>query len=495
MLPRDGDAAALVGELSASLRQAQAEVRTLAFALQPPWIAEPDGFEGALREFVEGFTRRAGIGHQVEVVGSPLAISPAAQLALFRTVQEALVNVHRHARAKSVRVRLAWGGRAIRLSVQDDGVGIADTASAHHRGVGLTSVRARMRELGGDLDVTSGPGGTTLAATLPANANLFGQEVTLESLYQRSHAFMYVLTGPELRFAFANPAFLRMIDEQDVLGRRFVEVLPSLEEEFDTTVARMLETREAFVASGVPRVVVRDDAERTFFVDIVAQPIFAEGGTLNAVFVEGYDVTDKVDTERRLRLVAQELDHRVSNLLSLVQGIVKLSDGSSAASLKRNILGRIAALGNAHRLLSRSRWRGAALRRLVEEELLPYTLGDPARVRLSGPTLRLAPEEAQALAMALHELATNAAKYGALSIRGGQVEVAWERDAAGVRRVHWREHGGPAVDAPDRKGFGTSVLERALKTVGGRAEQSWLPEGHACVFELPPQPAKRPPGA
>jgi two-component sensor histidine kinase len=126
--------------------------------------------------------------------------------------------------------------------------------------------------------------------------------------------------------------------------------------------------------------------------------------------------------------------------------------------------------------------------------MLPYSLGDPARVRLSGPTLRLAPEEAQAMAMALHELATNAAKYGALSTRSGQVEVTWERDAAGVRRVRWREQGGPAVETPDRKGFGTTVLERALRSVGGRMEQAWRPEGLACVFELPPPHAKRPPG-
>jgi signal transduction histidine kinase len=489
MLPHDGEAAAVVDELSTSLQQAQADVRTLSFALQPPWIAEPNGFERALREFVEGFTRRAGISQDVEFVGSPVSISPAAQLALFRTLQEALVNVHRHAQASGVRVRLVWTGGAISLSIQDNGAGMAGSGSAHHRGVGVSSMRTRMRQLGGDLDVVGGPGGTTLAATLPVKRNLFGQTVTLELLYQRLHAFIYVLTGPELRFAFANPAFLRMIGEDDVLGRRFVDVLPSLAQEFLKITAQIRESREAFVASSVPQGVTRAGVSRTVFVDIVAQPIFADDGDLYAIFVEGYDVTAKVAADQRLRLFAQELEHRINNLLSFIQGIVRLSDGQNAASLKKNILGRIAAFGNAHRLLSRSRWSGAVLQQLVEEEMLPYAFGDPARVQLSGPTINLGPEEAQALAMALHELATNAAKYGALSTRSGRVEVTWEQDPTGVRRIHWREHGGPVVETPTRKGFGASVLERALRNVGGRTRQLWRSEGLACVFELPPSQA------
>jgi PAS domain S-box-containing protein len=287
-----------------------------------------------------------------------------------------------------------WDSRTISLSVQDNGVGMAGSGSLHRRGVGVLSMRTRIRQLGGELDVVGGSSGTTVTATLPIKPNVFGQEVTLELLYQRSHSFMYVLTGSELRFTFANPAFLRMIDEQDVLGRRFVDVLPSLEQQFRNTIAQILESREAFVASSVPRVVIKNGVSRTFFLDVVVQPIFADDGSLHAIFVEGYDVTEKVATEERLRLVAQELDHRTNNLLSLVLGVVKLSEGDSAATLKQNIIGRLSALGNAHRLLSKSRGHGAALQHLVEEEMLPYTFGDPARVRLSGPSINLGPDEA-----------------------------------------------------------------------------------------------------
>jgi two-component sensor histidine kinase len=193
-----------------------------------------------------------------------------------------------------------------------------------------------------------------------------------------------------------------------------------------------------------------------------------------------------VETEQRLKLVAQEVDHRANNLLAVIQSIVALSRGDSAETLRRNILGRINALGRTHQLLSQGRWRGAELKRLVEEELLPYTLGDAGRMRLSGPAMDLTPGEAQALAMGFHELATNAAKYGALSTPGGRVEVTWSRDTGGARRIRWQEDGGPLVEEPAHRGLGMSVLERTLQgAIGGRTQLLWRPEGLVCEFGLP----------
>src|SRR5262249_27883207 len=151
--------------------------------------------------------------------------------------------------------------------------------------------------------------------------------------------------------------------------------------------------------------------------------------------------------------------------------------GESAENLRANILGRIGALGRAHQLLSRTRWRGAHLQRLGEEELAPYTLGEPDRVRLHGPALNLSPAAAQAVAMAIHELATNAVKYGALGAAGGRIRVSWERDAGGVRRIRWQEDGGPSVAAPARRGFGTRMLERSLAGVSGRTRVQWRAAG------------------
>jgi two-component sensor histidine kinase len=181
----------------------------------------------------------------------------------------------------------------------------------------------------------------------------------------------------------------------------------------------------------------------------------------------------------------REVDHRANNLMAVVQGAVALSRGRDVKELRENIIGRVEALARAHQLLSQSRWAGADLRRLVEDELRPYALGDDERVRIEGDAAPLTPATAQGVAMALHELATNAAKHGALSVPTGSVSVRW-RAADGRLKLQWREAGGPPVSPPGRLGFGTTVLTRALSgAVGGAAKLDWRPEGLVCELELP----------
>ena len=198
------------------------------------------------------------------------------------------------------------------------------------------------------------------------------------------------------------------------------------------------------------------------------------------------DVSARKAAEERMRLLAREVDHRANNLLAVVQGTVALSQADDASTLKRVITGRVNALARAHQLLANARWEGADLRRLVEEELLPFSLGDEGRVVLQGASVALAPAAAQSVAMALHELATNAAKYGALSAPRGRVEVSWSRDGVGGLRLIWRETGGPAVTAPARRGLGTTLLGRALAgPVGGETRLDWRPQGLVCELMLP----------
>jgi PAS domain S-box-containing protein len=198
------------------------------------------------------------------------------------------------------------------------------------------------------------------------------------------------------------------------------------------------------------------------------------------------DITERKSAEERLRLLAGEVDHRANNLLTVVQGMVTLSKAPTIETLRGVIIGRIAALSRAHQLLSQTRWLGADLRRLVQEELAPFTLGDPARSSVIGTDLALGPAAAQAIAMALHELATNAAKYGALSASSGKVEVSW-RDAEGEKIVlRWRETGGPPVSPPKRRGLGAAMLARALSgPIGGRTTFDWRVEGLVCELEFP----------
>jgi len=206
---------------------------------------------------------------------------------------------------------------------------------------------------------------------------------------------------------------------------------------------------------------------------------------------------EREEAAERLQFLAREVDHRANNLLAIVQSIVHLTrvDSVEALKLKRDLLGRIGALARAHQLLASTRWRGADLETLVEEELRPYAMGDMARAHVQGPSMPLSPAEAEAVAMAVHELATNAAKHGAFSAPAGRVNVTWARDSSGARHIRWQESGGPRVVKPDRPGLGTRLLDRALAASGGRTQLSWRPDGLVCEFDLPPEGPQEPRGS
>ena len=206
------------------------------------------------------------------------------------------------------------------------------------------------------------------------------------------------------------------------------------------------------------------------------------------------DITERKRAEERVRLLAREVDHRANNLLTVIEGIVTLAQEADADALKQAIIGRIEALAIAHRLMAASRWRSANLKRLAEQELSAYRLADGGRIRLDGPDVALGPEQAQTLAMVFHELATNAAKYGALSVSEGRVEVSWTLSGQGDVEICWRETGGPPVKPPTRQGFGTNLITRAAAdTLGANAQIDWRAEGLVCRIVLPdPQPRPEP---
>jgi signal transduction histidine kinase len=156
---------AVIAEMADALEHAHLEIRTMSFLLWPPWLDEPGAFTKAIRDLLDGFSRRTGLRSDLEVTGAPNALCRAGELTLFRVLQEALVNVHRHAHADSVEVTLAHHRKFVALTVRDDGLGMTAPEVAAP-GVGLLSMRARLAKLGGDLRIASGPDGTTLVATL-----------------------------------------------------------------------------------------------------------------------------------------------------------------------------------------------------------------------------------------------------------------------------------------------------------------------------------------
>jgi PAS domain S-box-containing protein len=222
-----------------------------------------------------------------------------------------------------------------------------------------------------------------------------------------------------------------------------------------------------------------------------AEMVYGRRGTPASAIGVIIDITERKEAEERLKLLAREVDHRANNLLTVVQATVKLTHASSAQALKEILAGRISALAHAHQLLAQARWEGADLRELVEEELRPFQYGQAGRTRLEGPPVALRPQAAQSVAMAMHELATNAAKYGALSRPTGGVEVTWRggRDGEPLVLV-WRESGGPPVEPPAKRGLGMTVVQRAVGgALQGRAGFDWRPEGLTCELTMTLQPA------
>jgi two-component sensor histidine kinase len=198
------------------------------------------------------------------------------------------------------------------------------------------------------------------------------------------------------------------------------------------------------------------------------------------------NITATKNAELKISTLAREAEHRAKNLLANMKAMVRLSQSDTSTGLKDAIEGRVEALASVHSLFAQSRWTGAELGSVVKQELSPYFRDGEMRTWIDGPPAMLKPDLAQAIAVALHELATNAAKFGALSVAKGQVRVEWSRAADGRLVLRWTEVGGPPVNPPTRKGFGTHVMEAMIRGhVGGNVRLDWRAEGLACEIVLP----------
>lgn len=198
------------------------------------------------------------------------------------------------------------------------------------------------------------------------------------------------------------------------------------------------------------------------------------------------EIAERKTAEARLTTVAGEVDHRAKNMLALVQAMVRLTKAETLPEYTAALTGRINALAHAHALLAQSRWDGADLMQIVGDELAPYRRNDGANVTVSGPPIRLNPVAAQAVTMAIHELVTNAVKYGALSTPAGRVELSWQLVASSRLTIQWAESGGPPVRKPMRTGFGTTAVNQMIRhQLGGDVRLHWRPEGIACEMVVP----------
>jgi PAS domain S-box-containing protein len=193
------------------------------------------------------------------------------------------------------------------------------------------------------------------------------------------------------------------------------------------------------------------------------------------------DVTERKRNDEHIAILAREAEHRTKNILATVQATVNLSHSDTANDLKGAIEGRIQALTNVHSLFVESRWDGAELSSIVTQELAPYLGSRDPRAQIDGPHVRLPTNTAQAIAMTLHELATNAVKYGCLSVPEGHLCVKWAHATDGQLTLDWIESGGPPTKEPTREGFGMSVIKRLIRGEG-EIHLDWRAEGLECAI-------------
>jgi two-component system CheB/CheR fusion protein len=220
-------------------------------------------------------------------------------------------------------------------------------------------------------------------------------------------------------------------------------------------------------------------------VSMTVSPVKNSQGKIIGASKIARDITDRKRNEAQIVNLAHEAEHRTKNVLATVQAAVRLSHSNTPYDLKRLIEGRINALAKVQTLFVESRWTGAQLHSVVTQELLPYGNGRDERVRINGAAVMLEPNSAQAIAISLHELATNAAKYGSLSAADGDVEVAWSRGAGGQLSLRWTESGGPAVAPPTHHGCGTRIVENIIRgQLGGKVHFDWRAPGLTCEIAL-----------
>jgi PAS domain S-box-containing protein len=217
-------------------------------------------------------------------------------------------------------------------------------------------------------------------------------------------------------------------------------------------------------------------------VSLTVSPIKNAEGKIVGASKIARDITEQKRNQERIATLAREAEHRSKNVLATVQAAVNLSRAQTSEDLKKAIEGRIQALANVHSLFVESRWIGADLSTIAAQELGPYAI--QGRVNIEGPAVLLEPNTAQAFAVSLHELATNAAKYGSLSENGGQVGLKWVHGADRELVLRWTETGGPPVEPPTREGFGSRVIAGMIRQLQGTVLFDWRPSGLICEIAI-----------
>jgi PAS domain S-box-containing protein len=273
-----------------------------------------------------------------------------------------------------------------------------------------------------------------------------------------------------------NPAYL--------LGKTDQDIMPE-----DASLPVMAAKREA-MATGLPQSIESNfelfGRKRSFY--MLIEPLRDDHGKSIGTTSVAVEITERKEAENQLRLLLRELTHRSKNLLAVIHAIARqtASRTKSIDDFLQHFGARLVAIGCSHDLLIADNWHGASLRTLVEQQLSAHADRFGGQIAIEGENVMLKPEAVQNLGLALHELATNAQKYGALSSDAGRVRIQWQFCDPAKLKLTWEERGGPAVTVPERSGFGRAMIETVVgQALDGDVTLSFPPKGVRCVIVIP----------
>ncbi|TGX50346.1 PAS domain S-box protein [Sphingomonas gei] len=321
-----------------------------------------------------------------------------------------------------------------------------------------------------------------------AEDELRASEARFRTIFEQANDFL-ITTTLDQKITSVNPAVLAALgySEDEIVGASIADFMAP-----DQLALALDAFNQKMREGGSTRltVTVRARDGRALIWEINSRLTTDADGKPTGLHAIGRDVTEARRAEAHLRLLVDELNHRVKNTLAIVQGIAQQSfKGVTDPAIARNAFeGRLAALSEAHNLLTREHWGAVSMAQIIGDAVAPHGR-DAGRLELDGPDLPLLPKTAISLALAIHELATNAVKHGALSQPDGRVRIHWAKtEAEGRARLLlvWEERGGPEVITPTRRGFGTRMIERGLAAeLSGTVRIEFRPQGLVCTVDAP----------
>ena len=302
-----------------------------------------------------------------------------------------------------------------------------------------------------------------------------------ETALRGSHVTVYTQDCDLLYTSVSNPMFGRAIE--DILGHTDDELLPP-----DSAAAIIALKREALASGQAKRAeVALQDGSGLRWNDLHIEPLRSEEGEIVGLTCASVDVTERKEGEAHLRLLMRELTHRSKNLLAVIQAMARQTarHARSTDGFLNQFSARLQGLAASHDLLVRESWHGASLRELIQSQLAAYFTGGEGPISVDGVPVALTPEAAQNLGLALHELAVNAAKFGALSVPQGRVAIGWALRGNALE-LDWREQFGPKVKVRRKKGFGSMVIERNLASaLDAKVNLAFDSDGLRCRIVIP----------